>query len=202
VTPRDPLFYRHLIGWIWAAWALYWLISALGNKTTQRRESLASRLAHVVPLAVGGVLIAWHDSPWASVLGLRLWPRLLTVYWIGLAILVGGLAFAVWARVHLGRNWSGAVTVKEGHDLIRTGPYAYVRHPIYTGVLTAVSGTVICSGTLRAALGLVIIAVALRRKLRIEETLMGETFPDQYPQYCAEVPALIPFTKSRRSAPR
>jgi hypothetical protein len=69
VTAHDPLFYRHLIGWIWAAWALYWLLSALGNKTTQRRESLSSRLAHVVPLVVGGVLIAWRDSPWASVLG-------------------------------------------------------------------------------------------------------------------------------------
>jgi len=117
-------------------------------------------------------------------------------------VLIAGLGFAVWARVHLGRNWSGAVTVKEGHELIRTGPYGYVRHPIYTGILTGVIGTVVCSGTLRATLGFVIIAVALTRKLRTEEALMRETFPGQYEKYCEEVPALVPFTRLRRSAPR
>jgi protein-S-isoprenylcysteine O-methyltransferase Ste14 len=112
-------------------------------------------------------------------------------------VLIAGLGFAVWARVHLGRNWSGAVTVKEGHELIRTGPYGYVRHPIYTGVLTGLLGTVICSGTVRAALGFLIIAIALMRKLSIEEAMMRETFPDQYQKYCEKVPALVPFTKSR-----
>jgi protein-S-isoprenylcysteine O-methyltransferase Ste14 len=200
--PHDPLLLRHLIVWVWGAWALYWLVSAIGNKATQRREPLSSRLAYVLPLIVGAVLIAWRGQRWASLLSLRLWPRSLIPYWIGLAVLIAGLGFAVWARVHLGRNWSGAVTVKEGHELIRTGPYGYVRHPIYTGILTGVLGTVICSGTLRAVLGLLIIAIALTRKLRSEETLMRETFPDQYPKYRDEVPALIPFTKPRRSAPR
>jgi protein-S-isoprenylcysteine O-methyltransferase Ste14 len=181
---------------VWAAWAIYWLVSAIGNKATERRESPASRMAHVVPLVAGGVLIAWRDSPWASVLGLRLWQRSLALYWIGLAVLVAGLGFATWARVHLGRNWSGVVTVKEGHELIRTGPYGYVRHPIYAGVLTGLIGTVICSGTLRAVLGLLVIAIALARKVRIEEAMMRETFPGQYQKYCEEVPALIPFTKS------
>jgi protein-S-isoprenylcysteine O-methyltransferase Ste14 len=200
--PHDPLLLRHLVLWIWAAWALYWLVSAIGNKATQRRESTSSRLAYVLPLVVGGVLLAWRSPPWAGALSLRLWPRSLLLFWIGLAVLVAGLGFAVWARVHLGRNWSGAVTVKEGHELIRTGPYGYVRHPIYTGILTGVIGTVICSGTLRAALGFLIIAVALTRKLRTEEALMRETFPDQYQKYCDAVPALVPFTKPRRSAPR
>ena len=90
------------------------------------------------------------------------------------------------------------MTVKEGHELIRTGPYGYVRHPIYTGILTGTVGTAICSGTLGAVLGVAIIAIALDRKLRIEEALMRETFPGQYHKYCEEVPALVPFTKSRR----
>jgi protein-S-isoprenylcysteine O-methyltransferase Ste14 len=199
---HDPLLLRHLILWVWEAWALYWLVSAIGNKATQRREPLSSRLAYVLPLVIGGVLLAWRRLPWADVLSLRLWPRSLILYWIGLAVLVAGLGFSVWARVHLGRNWSGAVTVKQGHELIRTGPYAYVRHPIYTGILTGVLGTVICSGTLRAALAFVIIAVALTRKLRAEEILMRETFPDQYQKYCEEVPALVPFTRLQRSVPR
>jgi protein-S-isoprenylcysteine O-methyltransferase Ste14 len=108
----------------------------------------------------------------------------------------------VWARVHLGRNWSGNVTVKEGHELIHTGPYRYVRHPIYTGILTGAIGTAICSGTLRAALGLTVLAAAFIVKLRAEERFMRETFPGQYQKYCEEVPALVPFTRLPRSAPR
>jgi protein-S-isoprenylcysteine O-methyltransferase Ste14 len=198
---RDALLYRQLIWLLWGAWALFWVVSATRSKATQLRESPGSRLAHVVPLTVGGVLIAWHDMPWAW-LTQRLWPRSLTGYWVGVAVLTAGLAFAIWARVHLGRNWSGTVTVKEGHELIRSGPYAWVRHPIYTGIITAVLGTAIASGTVRAALGLAIIIVALQRKLHIEEGFMRHTFPGEYQRYAAAVPALIPFTRLRRSAPR
>lgn len=198
---RHPDPYRNLIEWLWVAWALYWLIAAVGNKPTRRRETVASRLAYMLALVAGGLLLAWHRSSWGQLPDLRLWPRSALPYIVGLAVLLSGLAFSVWARVHLGRNWSGNVTVKEGHELIRSGPYRYVRHPIYTGILTGVLGTAICSGTLRAALGLVIIAAAFVVKLRAEERFMRETFPGQYQQFSAEVPALIPFTKPRRSAP-
>jgi protein-S-isoprenylcysteine O-methyltransferase Ste14 len=199
---HDPQFYRHLILWPWLAWALVWLFAAFGTKRMQRREPLGSRLAYVLTGVIGGVLIAARQLPWAELMNLRLWPRSALPYWLGLALLYGGLAFAVWARVHLGRNWSGSVTVKEGHELIRTGPYGYVRHPIYTGILAGVLGTAICSGTLRAACGLVIISVALLLKARTEERFMRETFPGQYDKYREQVPALIPFTKLPRSAPR
>jgi protein-S-isoprenylcysteine O-methyltransferase Ste14 len=198
---HDPLLYRRLILGLWFAWAVYWMVSAVSGKATQRRESPASRLAHVVPLIIGAVLLGSRDMPWGW-LAQRLWPRSLTAYWIGVALLAAGLAFAVWARVHLGRNWSGSVSVKEGHELIRSGPYAYVRHPIYTGLLTAVLGTAIASGTMRAALGFAIITAALVRKLRTEERFMRETFPGEYARYGAQVPVLIPFTGTRRSAPR
>jgi protein-S-isoprenylcysteine O-methyltransferase Ste14 len=194
---HDPNFYRHLILWAWAAWALFWLVTAFSTKKTERREPLGSRLAYVLPLLIGGLLIGVRYFPWAPFLSLRLWPRSFLLYCVGFALLIAGLAFAIWARVHLGRNWSGAVTVKEGHELIRTGPYGYVRHPIYTGIVAGVIGTAICSGTVRAALGFVIIAVALVRKLRMEEKFMREVFPGQYEQYAAEVPALIPFTKPK-----
>jgi protein-S-isoprenylcysteine O-methyltransferase Ste14 len=196
-----PAIYRQVIGLLWFAWAVYWMVSSIRIKAAVRRESTVSRLAHVVPLVVGGVLIGWRDMPWGA-LNLRLWPHSLLAYGIGLALLIAGLAFAVWARVHLGRNWSGSVTVKEGHELIRSGPYAYVRHPIYTGLITAVLGTAIISGTLRAALGLVIITVSLLRKLRTEEAFMRDTFPGEYQRYCAQVPALLPFTRVPQSAPR
>ena len=197
----DPAFHRHLIGWLWCAWALYWLVTAFSNKTTQRREPLSARLLHVVPLIVAGVLIGVHDMPW-PVLMLRLWPRSLALYWLGVALLAAGLAFAVWARVHLGRNWSGSVTVKEGHELIRTGPYGYVRHPIYTGLHR-------CGAWHRdrfrhgaRGAGARNHLVSLLRKLRTEEAFMRETFPGEYQRYSAAVPALIPFTRPRQSAPR
>jgi protein-S-isoprenylcysteine O-methyltransferase Ste14 len=199
--PHGLAFYRQLISWPWCAWALYWLISAAATKTTERRESLGSRMAHVVPLVIGGVLIGWRDIPWAW-LAQRLWPRAALPYFAGVALLYVGLAFAVWARAHLGRNWSGSVTVKQDHELIRSGPYGYVRHPIYTGLLTAVLGTALASGTVRAAIGLLIITASLVRKIGTEEAFMRETFPGTYQRYSEEVPALVPFTKPRRSAPR
>ena len=198
---HDAQFHWQLIGLLWCAWGLYWIVSARGTKTTQRRESLPSRLAHVLPLVVGGMLIGWQQIP-GEWLAQRLWPRSFTAYWIGVAWLVCGLAFSVWARVHLGRNWSGTVTVKQSHELIRSGPYAWVRHPIYTGLLAALLGTVIASGTLRSVIGLLIMAAALLHKLRTEERFMRETFPGEYERYSAAVPALIPFTKLPRSAPR
>lgn len=193
--------YRHIISALWLLWALYWLAGAVSNKTVQRRESFGSRVAHVIPLLVGAVLIAWHTMPWPP-LRQRLWPVSFLTYCIGVGLLAAGLAFSVWARVYLGRNWSGAVTVKQGHELIRSGPYALARHPIYTGVLTALIGTVIVSGTVRAVAGLLVITASLVRKMRVEEAFMRETFPGAYESYCAEVPALIPFLKPRRSVPR
>ena len=187
-----------LILWLWWGWGLYWMLSALRNKATQRRESLASRLAHVLPLAVGAALIAWPARRW-SALAWRLWPTSLAAYWVGVALVIAGLGFAVWARVHLGGNWSGTVTVKQGHELIRSGPYAYVRHPIYTGLTTALLGTTLASGTLHAVIGLAIIVLAFVRKSGIEEEFMREAFPGEYQRYSAEVPALIPFTRPQRA---
>jgi protein-S-isoprenylcysteine O-methyltransferase Ste14 len=193
--------YRHLIGALWLAWALYWCVAALGSKSTQRRESTGSRLVHLTSLLLGAVLIGWHNMPWPW-LARRLWPVSFSSYCIGVVLIAAGLSFSVWARVHLGRNWSGTVTVKQEHELIRSGPYALVRHPIYTGVLVALVGTVMISGTLRAIIGLLLILASLLRKMRIEESFMRETFAGAYERYRDEVPALIPFAKPRRSVPR
>ncbi len=193
--------FRQLMLGMWLAWGLYWLVSGFTNKANQRRESAASRLSHVLPLLVGVYLIVW---PQVAIPGLStaLLPDVLARYWLAVALVALGLGFTVWARVHLGRNWSGTVTQKEGHELIRSGPYAYVRHPIYTGLLAALLGSAIALGELRGFLGVAIVLGAFWRKLRIEEGFMRELFPGQYERYMAEVPALVPFTKARRSAPR
>jgi protein-S-isoprenylcysteine O-methyltransferase Ste14 len=192
---------RQLMLGMWLAWVLYWLISAATAKPTQRRESVGSRLSHVLPLLFGVSLIVWPrlELPWISG---QLLPDVAARYWLASALVALGLGFTVWARVHLGRNWSGTVTQKEGHELIRSGAYGYVRHPIYTGLLAALLGSAIALGELRGFLGVLIVLGALWRKLRIEEGFMRELFPGQYERYMAEVPPLVPFTEARRSAPR
>jgi protein-S-isoprenylcysteine O-methyltransferase Ste14 len=104
-----------------------------------------------------------------------------------------GLLFTVWARIVLGRNWSGIVTVKQDHELVTAGPYRWVRHPIYTGLLIAFAGSAIARGEWRGVLAVVIVLAGLWRKLKLEERWMIETFGDAYLRYRAKVRALIPF---------
>jgi protein-S-isoprenylcysteine O-methyltransferase Ste14 len=198
---HDPLFrYRMLLMGIWSAWLAIWVISAVFAKRTARAESAFSRWAYVAPLLIGACLIAvpLRDQ---GLLSVPLLPIGTARYQVAVALTLLGLGFSVWARVHIGRNWSGTVTVKAGHELVRTGPYAYVRHPIYTGVLVALLGSVIACGELRGLLGYALIAFSFVRKLRVEERFMRAEFPADYPLYCETVPALVPFTAARRSGP-
>jgi protein-S-isoprenylcysteine O-methyltransferase Ste14 len=111
---------------------------------------------------------------------------------IGAAVNLVGILFTVWARIYLGRNWSATVTLKEDHELVTSGPYGIVRHPIYTGLLLGFTGFAIARGEWRCILGIVIMALAFWRKLRIEERWMLEQFGDAYRAYRQRVAALIP----------
>jgi protein-S-isoprenylcysteine O-methyltransferase Ste14 len=115
------------------------------------------------------------------------------MYWLGTAILAGGLLFSVWARRTLGRNWSGMVTVKEDHELVQTGPYRFVRHPIYTGLLTAVAGSALSWNHWFAFYVVAIIFFSMWIKLLREEQFMRETFGEKYEAYCARTKRLVPF---------
>lgn len=185
-----------LIPALWIAWAIHWWLSAEKVKDSVRQEPLSARAAHVVPLIVA-VLLLSPRIPLPTLPGYFLMGRMLPAgpetFWIGVVVLVAGLAFMVWARIHLGRNWSATVTIKHDHELIRGGPYRFVRHPIYTGALIAFTGTAIARGEWRGALAVLIVFAALWRKLRIEERWLGETFGEDYAKYRAEVAALIPF---------
>jgi protein-S-isoprenylcysteine O-methyltransferase Ste14 len=186
------LFLSSLIPLMWILWGAYWLISARRQKTNARVESSGSRAAHIIPLVIAACLLFFDRLP-GDFLGGRFLPATLTTYFSGVAIVALGLGFSIWARRTLGRNWSGIVTLKQDHELVRSGPYRWVRHPIYTGLVFAFVGCAIARGEWRGILAVAIVFVALWRKLRLEERWMLETFGDAYVRYKSEVPALIPF---------
>jgi protein-S-isoprenylcysteine O-methyltransferase Ste14 len=177
---------------LWLAWLVYWFLAALNVKATRRRERFGSLILNRGLLVVGALLLAFHRQP-IRPLSARFLPVSMAAYWTGLVMLAGGLAFAVWARRHLGRNWSAIVTVKQDHELIRSGPYRLVRHPIYTGLLLAILGTAIAIGEWRGLVAFALMTIGLVLKMRTEECFMVETFGAEYARYRAEVPALIPF---------
>jgi protein-S-isoprenylcysteine O-methyltransferase Ste14 len=179
------------VKWIWIAFGVFWLLAAFAQKRTIRRQSISSRLFQIaiVLLAVLPYFVSGHSE----IVRQRFLPNTLEIRTIGALIVLAGCGFAVWARFVLGTNWSGTVTVKENHELITRGPYAWVRHPIYTGVLLALLGNAVVAGRIAALLAVGAVMLAFWLKLRIEERFMMETFGQQYVTYKRHVKALIPY---------
>ena len=193
MTPDlDSQIHRWLLPALWAAWAFYWWLGSHDVKETARREPFVSRALHLGPMVLAAAIL-W--SPRFGVLGLetRFVPRAPWVFWLGAAVTCGGLAFAVWARRTIGRNWSAIVTLKQDHELVTSGPYALVRHPIYTGLLFGFLGSAIALGQWRGLLAVAIFYLAALRKYRLEERWMRERFGLAYDAYRARVKALVPF---------
>ena len=185
------LEHRYLFTGLWFCWAAYWLATAFGTKTTVRHESLWSRVTHIGPLFVAFLLLSLPRVP-NPLLEQRFLPRSAGWFWLGAAMTAAGLLFTVWARVHLGRNWSGTVTIKEQHELITSGPYSLVRHPIYTGLLLAFTGSAVAFGEWRGLVAMLIAVPALWWKLSLEESWLQQEFGEVYAAYRRRVAALIP----------
>ena len=180
---------------LWAIWYGYWIVSARNRVRNSegapaKREPLAGRLAYL-GLMVLGFFLLFARRP-LSYLSHRLWPSSGVGLYCGLAIQIAGLAFAIWARFILGKNWSGRVTIGARQELIVCGPYRLVRHPIYSGLLTAVLGTAIALGEVRGFVGLMLVVVSVLVKLRREERVLRSHFGEAYRRYAARVPGLIP----------
>jgi protein-S-isoprenylcysteine O-methyltransferase Ste14 len=189
-----PLSLTTLLNTCWILFVLYWIWSARQVKSTARTEAASSRLLkYWLPLALAFVLM--EPTPWvrSSMLGARFVPEWQGIALFGLLLTVAGLLFACWARVMLGNNWSAVVQLKQDHELIERGPYRFVRHPIYTGLLTAFLGTALTLGEWRGLLAAAIVALSFWRKLRLEERWLGEQFGAAYADYMRRVKALIPW---------
>ena len=186
------LFYESFFPVVWIAFLLYWRIKAVGTKTTQRLEPAASQILRVFIFLIVIVLLSTTriPLPW---LYRQLWASGIWPFWIGAAVTIAGLLFAVWARRHLASNWSSAVTIKQDHELITTGPYALVRHPIYTGILAGFLGTAIALSQVRGFIAFALIFLVLWAKLRREEQWMRSQFGETYATYAHHTAALVPY---------
>ena len=176
---------------IWSGWLVSWLLAARWTAKTVARQSISSRLAQS-GLLWGGAALLFLRPTGSGFLTRSPYPLAAWVGWSGVALTVLGLGFTGWARVHLGRFWSGAVTLKAEHTLVRSGPYALTRHPIYTGLLLAMTGTALARNSVAAVVGLGLFVVGVVLKVRQEEGLLTEHFGAAYRVYRAEVPALVP----------
>jgi protein-S-isoprenylcysteine O-methyltransferase Ste14 len=185
------ILHRYLFMTVWWGWAAYWYISSFSASAPKRVQDPRARMLHRAELLLAFALLTFPGLGFGW-LGLRIVPRTEALFVSGAAMLVLGIGFAVWARVHLGEYWSGHVTLKPGHRLIRTGPYAIVRHPIYTGLLLALLGSAVAVDEYRGVLAVVIATEAIVRKLRLEERWLTEEFGGEYDSYRRDVKALVP----------
>jgi len=186
-----PLIYNYLFPAMWLGYFAYWWAMSTNVKATERRESAPSRVVRLVLIicAIALLSLPGVPLPW---LNQRFLPHGVWSFWSGAAVTAAGLLFSVWARRHLGKNWSQAVTLKEGHELITSGPYALVRHPIYTGLLLGFVGSAIARGEWRGLLAVALVFSALWHKLKLEEKWMRAQFGQPYEAYSRQVAALVP----------
>lgn len=184
--------YDYLFTVMWVVFFVYWQAKAWNVKTTQRMEPLWFKVVRSV-LLLTGIALFFFDKiplPW---LYKRFYQPSALSFWVGVTVTATGLLFAVWARTHIGRNWSRSVTIKEGHELVQTGPYRLVRHPIYTGILTGIVGSAIAVGEVRGVVSILLFLGSFWMKLTLEERWMREVFGAQYAEYSLRVKALVPF---------
>jgi protein-S-isoprenylcysteine O-methyltransferase Ste14 len=185
-----------LLALIWIAWLTSWVVASFWSGRTQKHVMTWDSRAYRIPILAGAILF----TPWtAQVLGEKpLWQFGNGGTYVLAALTLAGISFTWWARIHLGRFWSNAITRKEGHRVIDTGPYGLVRHPIYTGLIAGMLATGVAVGTVTAMLGAVLISLGMWQKARMEEGfLTNELGADAYGPYCRRVPMLVPFLPPR-----
>lgn len=176
----------------WTIFYIYWLVSAFVTKRTAAREPVSESVIYRIPLVAAVVILVWAwrmPEPMSA----RVIRPSFGVSLLAMALSLTGLCTCVWARAVLGRNWSSRVVVKVEHELVHAGPYRYVRHPIYTGMILMFSANVILGGRVGAILALFLFVYGFVLKLRREECTMTKQFPSAYPEYVKRTKLLVPF---------
>jgi protein-S-isoprenylcysteine O-methyltransferase Ste14 len=192
----DP---TELFAIIWIVWVASWIAAALWSGRTEKRVATSRVLVYRTAILAGAILL----TQWpAGIIGEDfLWDVGDTGGYVLAGLTLAGVLFSWWARIHLGRLWSSAITRKEGHRVIDTGPYAWVRHPIYTGLIAAILATAAAEATASALAGAALIGFGLWLKARTEESfLVAELDADAYGAYRRRVPMLVPFRRQASGA--
>jgi protein-S-isoprenylcysteine O-methyltransferase Ste14 len=188
---------RSLVGLLWAAFVLCWLVLAQFNKQASKQTpwwaGWGVRLAIIVGVIIVVPFRGHAVSGFAASISRAVPLRLGTTgQWAGVALCLAGFGFAVWARLHIGRNWGMPMSLREGHELVTSGPYAYVRHPIYSGLMLAMIGSAVTEGLLWLLVFALYFAYFLFSARSEEKTMLAQ-FPNAYPAYRRRTKMLIPF---------
>ena len=183
--------FLQLSSWAWLLMMLYWLYAGMKTKMTIRKQNNFSRLSHLF-LVISAFALIYEERSAVGFLKQRLFPENDYIKILGLLINLAGIIFAIRARTWLGTNWSATVTVKKDHDLIRSGPYAITRHPIYTGMLFGIVGAAFIVGEIRGFLAVGLFLIAMEIKMATEEKFMKSVFPS-YGDYMKRTKKLIPL---------
>lgn len=180
-----------LLAIIWLIWLASWVGASFWSGRTRKNVTVIKTSRYHLLIVAGGILF----TPWtARALGERpLWIFGETGVYLLTIVTLAGISFTWWARIHLGRFWSNAITHKEGHKVIDTGPYGMVRHPIYTGLIVGMLATGIAVGTLSAIAGAILISLGMSWKAKMEEGFLSEELGPDYTAYRRRVPMIIPF---------
>ena len=180
----------------WVAWMISWWLAALWRAPATRRAGAGAEILHL-PITIAGLYMIWGGQftrrfGW-GVDALPDWSLPPGLGWALVGLVVLGFLFCWWARLHLGSLWSGNITAKAGHRIVDTGPYALVRHPIYTGLITSAAGTAVINGSPISVMGVAFVILGFTIKARIEERFLREELgPKAYDAYANRVGMLIP----------
>jgi len=180
----------------WMAWGLSWLLAAAWSRQTVARPGYAREFPNRFVTVIGAGLLFASLGSRRTLFPVH-WSLGEVFGWIMFACVLAGMAFTWWARLILGTLWSGTVTRKAEHRIVDTGPYAIVRHPIYTGALFALFATALESGRIEPLIGSALMSLGFWMKAKLEEGFLAEGLGPDYAAYRARVPMLIPFLKGR-----
>lgn len=179
-------FFVPLMAMLWLAWIASWHLAALWRGAKREEAPRREYRLHFAIAIVGFFLVFSAWPPLA-----RLWPMSDALGWAMVALTAAGFAFAWWARIHLGRLWSGGVVLREDHRVVDSGPYALVRHPIYTGLFAALIAMALAKGTPLALVGAALFVLGFTLKARVEERFLEQALPD-YAAYRRRVGMIVP----------
>jgi protein-S-isoprenylcysteine O-methyltransferase Ste14 len=177
----------------WVAWLASWIAAARWSDRTAKQPAQGDQALYRAATVVGAILLFGGSAGFLQGRDL-LWQVNQPIAWMLVAIVALGLAFTWWARIYLGRLWSSSVTRKVDHYIVDTGPYAIVRHPIYTGLIVAIFATAALPGSLTAIVGALVMTFAFWIKARLEERFLREHLGrEAYDAYRRRTPMLLPF---------